>query len=111
MLDQARYSQHIWNIIVEGDAMPGIMGAVVKTDDKHWPSFQSALEEAWAEPVPDTELLKEKFCGGDETCMVNNACCSNINATMVLAACDTAFVSCCMPTPVLEHASKLCCNC
>ena len=63
-LDEDGLTKNIWNFIVEGDAMPGILGAVAKTEDSRWSPFMTALQEAWCEDEPDAEYLKEVYVKG-----------------------------------------------
>ena len=64
-LAQAACGTNMWNFVIEGDAMPGIMGATSKGNDQRWKHFKSQLQEEWSQPEPDTRVLSEEYGQGD----------------------------------------------
>lgn len=64
---------HICNFIVEGDAMPGIMGAVNKTTDQRWSQFVKKLQQEWQQDEADGRLLASSYGQGVAPCAMHTA--------------------------------------
>ena len=48
---------------MEGDLMPGIMGAAA--GDQHWTDFKSSLQQAWLQDIPDAFVLTDAYDSGN----------------------------------------------
>lgn len=61
---EAGWGDHIWNFIMEGDAMPGIMGAADKTTDQQWSQFVKKLQKEWEQDEADGIALSRLYGQG-----------------------------------------------